>query len=150
MKQYNRTAKAWILALTVLLGGLCSSSEAQQRAPTLHHPQASNDNECSNASLQSSYGFRQTGTDFAQNPLGAVGIAVFDGKGNLSGSGTFVNKTLGVNPDCTGFQEINAVDRDFVIVDGGNELFAIGRRSDRVATWEFKKQFPQAEDGQDN
>ena len=149
MKPSIRTAQVLALALTALLGGA-----------TLPQAKASDHHECSNASLQGAYGFRQNGTIFAEGLVGGVGIFVFDGNGNLSLSGTFVNQTLGVhhvdatgtytvNSDCTGSAEAGGT-VDFVIVAGGNEVFVIATRPDRVVTWVIKKQFPRAGGGQEN
>ena len=148
MDRYNRIAQVCLLALAVLLGGICSEARA------------SDDQPCSNASLQGTYGFRQNGTIFAQGLVGGVGIFVFDGNGNASLSGTFVNQTLGVhhvdatgtytvNSDCTGSGEAGGT-VDFVIVAGGIEVYVIATRPDRVVTWVLKKQFPGGDNGQDN
>jgi hypothetical protein len=124
--------------------------------------EARDDGGCSNATLQGTYGFRQQGTVFATGLQGGVGTATFDGNGKVFVSGTFVNQTNGVNrttgtatytvnADCTGS---NVADnnpsntQDFVILDGGNEIFQVATRTDRVVTWVFKKQARQESDGE--
>src|SRR5882724_12056290 len=72
---------------------------------------------CSNASLQGSFGFTNTGTNIAlppplAGPIAQIGRQTFDGRGNthgtttLSANGNIVRVTAQgtyqVNPDCTG------------------------------------------------
>ena len=79
--------------------------------------QATDDRECSNASLQGSYGFTSTGTLLAlppplAGPYAEIGRQTFDGQGNTDGTATAsadgnINNltflgTYVVNPDCTG------------------------------------------------
>ena len=98
---------------------------------------------CSLASLQGTYGFRNTGffqqpgTTAASRPSTTVGIITADGAGNLSGTATasqngniiqssIVTGTYAVNPDCTGsatFAGGGSV--NFVIVARGSQLLAI-------------------------
>jgi hypothetical protein len=67
---------------------------------------------CTNATVKGAYGFQRNGTT-SHGPLTAVGIAVFDGQGNvvaqqtISRSGIFEDvtdqvATYNINPDCTG------------------------------------------------
>ena len=51
--------------------------------------------------------------------------------------------TYAVKPDCTGVSELRGSETftfEFVILDGGKELMQIATRTDRVVTWEVKKQ----------
>jgi hypothetical protein len=83
----------------------------------LPRAQADEHRECSNASLQGSFGFTSTGTLLAlpsplAGPFAEVGRQTFDGNGNTdatataSPNGNIVKLTLQgtyvVNPDCTG------------------------------------------------
>ncbi len=115
--------------------------------------------QCSNATLQGSYGFQGQGFNPATGHNGSVGIIIFDGQGNVSGRQTLVNETRGVrrvpisgtyevNPDCTGTLGDASNTNDLVIASGGNEVFGIATTADppgaqRVITYVLKKQFPQ-------
>ena len=140
-------AAVTIIGMILVLGVAIPSARAED-----------DNHECSNASLQGSYGFRLQGTIFAEGLNGGVGVITFDGNGNWANTGTFVNQTRGVsrasgigtytvNSDCTG--TIPGL-QDFVIVDGGDEIFQTATRGDRVVIWVFKKQFPRHKDGQGN
>src|ERR1700681_2083487 len=104
--------------------------------------QADEHRECSNASLQGSFGFTSTGTLLALppplvGPFAEVGRQNFDGRGNtdatatLSANGNIVRVTVQgtyvVNPDCTGSLTFDVsplgatVNADFVIDDDGEE-----------------------------
>ena len=113
---------------------------------------------CSNATLQGSYGFHEQGTIFAQGLQGGVGVVIFDGNGNLVTTGTFVNQTTGVlplsssstyavNADCTGsiVADTGAI-WDLVIVDNGNECYLEPTGGDRVVIWVLKRQSPVHQD----
>jgi hypothetical protein len=128
--------------------------------------QAAEHRQCSNASLQGSFGFTSTGTlldsyvppPFA-GPFAEVGRQTFDGKGNtdatatLSANGNIVRVTVQgtyvVNPDCTGslalyvFEFGITVNADFVIDDDGAELRAIVTDAGAIESRVYKKQFPQ-------
>ncbi|PWT82139.1 MAG: hypothetical protein C5B58_08710 [Acidobacteria bacterium] len=113
--------------------------------------------QCSNRTLQGSYGFTIDGTIVGPNiPFRGLALQHYDGHGNITqvdrlvengvapsqewlpGSGTYT-----VNPDCTGSAVINSqstpfpIALHFVIVDNGNEIrqvvdanavIAIGKR----------------------
>ena len=122
------------------------------------------DKECSNATLQGSFGYTSTGTllpsyvppPFA-GPFGEVGRQTFDGKGHtvatatLSANGNIqpvtIQGTYTVNSDCTGSMTLNVSPLDatvhayFVIDHDGTELRAIGTDSGLVETRVYKKQF---------
>lgn len=112
--------------------------------------------DCSNATVQGSYGFTLNGTIFARGLLVGVGVITFDGNGNLSLRGTVIFQDTGlghpnftgtyaVNPDCTGSSNDfggGGGTFDFVIVDGGNEILQIATRPDRAVTYILKKQSP--------
>ena len=125
--------------------------------------QAGENSECSNASLQGSFGFTSTGTLLAlpppfAGPFAEVGRQTFDGKGNtdatatLSANGHIVMVTIQgtyvVNPDCTGSLTLyvspfgTTVHVDFVIDDDGAELRAIVTDAGSVESRVYKKQFP--------
>jgi hypothetical protein len=103
--------------------------------------------ECSDASLQGSFGFTSTGTILAlppplAGPFMEIGRQTFDGRGNTDATATLsANRNIGggvtlqgtylVNPDCTGsmtlfVSPIGVTSHvDFVIDDDGAELRAI-------------------------
>jgi hypothetical protein len=118
--------------------------------------------ECSNASLQGSFGFTSTGTLFAlpppfAGPFGEIGRQTFDGRGSsdgtatLSANGNIVRVTFQgtyvVNADCTGSMTFYILpfqataNLDFVIDDDGAELRAIATGAGTVETRVYKKQF---------
>ena len=118
---------------------------------------------CSNASLQGSFGFTNTGTNIAlppplAGPIAQIGRQTFDGRGNtqatttLSANGNIFTATAQgtyvVNPDCTGSLTLyispfgSTVNADFVIDDDGAEIRAIITDAGAVETLVFKKQFP--------
>ena len=93
---------------------------------------------CTNASLNSAYGFYRTGTNHNQGTdIAAVGIGIFDGNGVVSGhqttsrNGVFATDPplegpYQVNADCTGqFLAPNGttVVGQFALVDSGTELY---------------------------
>lgn len=115
--------------------------------------------ECTEASLNGSYGLIGHGTNVARGLEVAVGVITFDGSGHWSLAVTEVhldtdvehitnpNGTYTVNPDCTGSLElptqIGLGTWDFVIADGGNEILQIATTADpiRVVTSVLRKQF---------
>lgn len=117
---------------------------------------------CSNASLQGSFGFTNTGTNIAlppplAGPIAQIGRQTFDGRGNTHGIGTLsangniirvtVQGTYVVNPDCTGSLTLDVspfgstVNVDFVIDDDGAELRALVTDPGAIESLVFKKQF---------
>jgi hypothetical protein len=130
----------------------------------LPRAQAGEHRECSNASLQGSFGFTSTGTLLAlppplAGPFAEIGRQTFDGNGNTDGTATLsangnivkgvtVQGTYVVNPDCTGSMTIyilpfgSSADLDFVIDDDGAELRAISLSAGAIETRVYKKQFP--------
>ena len=112
----------------------------------LPRAQAAEHRECSNASLQGSFGFTSTGTLLAlpapsAGPFGEIGRQSFDGNGNTEATATLssngnikrvtVQGTYEVNPDCTGSMTLlvspfnSTVGLDFVIDDDETEIRAI-------------------------
>lgn len=124
--------------------------------------QANEHRECSNATLQGSFGYTATGTllsvppPFA-GPFGEVGRQTFDGRGNtdatatLSANGNIIKVTIEgtymVNEDCTGSFTLNVsplgvtAHADFVIDDDGLEIRAIATDTGTVETRVYRKQF---------
>ena len=117
---------------------------------------------CSNASLQGSFGFTNTGTNIAlppplAGPIAQIGRQTFDGRGNTHGTATLsangnifrvtVQGTYVVNPDCTGSMTFyispfgTRATADFVIDDDGAELRAIVTGPGAVETRVYRKQF---------
>ena len=124
--------------------------------------QAGEHRQCSNASLQGSFGFTSTGTLLAlgppfDGPFAEIGRQTFDGRGNthatatLSANGNIFKVTFygtyEVNPDCTGSFTLNVaplgitINLDFVIDDDGAELRAIVTGPGAVETRVYRKQF---------
>ena len=106
-----------------------------------------------NASLNGTYGYLSQA--FADNfgPVAAIGRITFDGNGNVVGfykamdkgslSGKVTYKgTYTVEADGTGQLIIGggSYGNDFVIVDGGREIFGYDTWKPRIATVVFKKQ----------
>ena len=129
---------------------------------TLPRAQADAHKDCSNASLQGSFGFTNTGTNIAlpppfAGPIAQIGRQAFDGRGNtdatatLSANGNIVRVTVQgtyvVNPDCTGAMTLfvspfgSTVEADFVIDDDGAEIRAIITDAGAIESLVFKKQF---------
>lgn len=126
--------------------------------------QAGEHRECSNASLQGSFGFTSTGTLLAlpppfAGPFGEIGRQTFDGNGNTDATATLsangnivkgvtVQGTYVVNPDCTGSMTLyilpfgSTANLDFVIDDDGAELRAIVTETGAIESRVYKKQFP--------
>ena len=109
----------------------------------------------SSASLYGTYGYLSQA--FADNfsPVAAIGRITFDGKGSLVGfykaidKGSLTGKvtyegTYTVDADGTGRLTIivggSSSSNDFVIVDGGREIFGYDTWKPRIATVVFKKQ----------
>lgn len=119
--------------------------------------------ECSNATLQGSFGYTSTGTLLLSfvgppyaGPFAEVGRESFDGKGKtdatgtLSANGNIFSKvtfegTYKVNPDCTGSMTLSSSlgvsHADFVIDDNGAELRLIFTDPGVVESRVYKKQF---------
>ena len=127
----------------------------------LPRAQAGEHRECSNASLQGSFGFTNTGTNIAlppplAGPIAQIGRQTFDGRGNTNATATLsangnifrvtVQGTYVVNPDCSGSMTLYVspfgatVLLDFVIDDDGAELRTIATDSGVVESRVYKKQ----------
>jgi hypothetical protein len=147
MKHIAAKAVATILLSTLAVMSIATNAQAQPS--------------CSNATLNGSFGFTNTGTVITP-PLGlfaGVGRQTFDGKGNTEATATVsvngeiyqagITGTYRVNPDCTGSMtlSISAGDQhlinqvDFVIVSGGKEFRAINKDPGSVITTVGNKQF---------
>lgn len=92
---------------------------------------------CSNATLDGTYGFQRNGQT-SQGPITAVGLIVFDGRGNfvdqqtIARSGKFSTVTdqtgtYEVKPDCTGTETdpTGAVFATIVVVHNGGEVLGM-------------------------
>jgi hypothetical protein len=129
--------------------------------------QADQDKECSNATLQGSFGFTSTGTLLAlpppsAGPFAEIGRQTFDGTGDntegtatLSANGNINHVTFSgtyvVNPDCTGSMTLfvlplgRTITLEFVVDDDGAELRALltstpsGNTESRVYTKQFSR-----------
>jgi len=126
------------------------------------HGEGGDRRECSEASLQGSFGFTSTGTLLAVptpsvGPFGEVGRQAFNGRGGTDGTATLsangnirrvtFQGTYVVNPDCTGSMTLfvspfnSTVNLDFVIDDDGEEVRAIVTGTGSIETREYRKQF---------
>ena len=151
MKRTISPATLVIVFATVFVLGILPRAEAEEHRG------------CSNASLQGSFGFTNTGTNLAlppplAGPIAQIGRQTFDGRGNtdaattLSANGNIVRATAQgtyvVNPDCTGSLTLFVspfgvtVQTDFVIDDDGAELRAIITDAGAIESLVFRKQFP--------
>jgi hypothetical protein len=120
--------------------------------------------ECSNATLQGSFGYTSTGTLLPSfvpppyaGPFAEVGRQTFDGKGNTGATATTssngsiapvtVEGTYTVNQDCTGsmtlyvIQFATTVHAAFVISDDGAEIRYIDTDSGVIESRVYSKQF---------
>ncbi len=110
---------------------------------------------CSPSTLTGAYGFIHDGTVFGSGThLAEVGVARFDGKGHWAHNATLMRNgeiqristrdgTYTINPDCTGSAELRGSQVftfDFVAMNGGSEMMQIATRTDRIVTWEMKRQ----------
>jgi hypothetical protein len=148
IRNIARTSLAIVSAAAFLLGIVPMAQAADHR-------------ECSNATLQGSFGYTATGTllsvppPFA-GPFGEVGRQTFDGRGNTDATATLsangnvqkvtIQGTYIVNPDCTGSFTLNVsplgvtAHADFVIDDDGVEIRTIGTDPGVVETRVYRKQ----------
>jgi hypothetical protein len=125
---------------------------------------AGEDEPCSNATLNGSFGYTSTGTLLPSyvpapffGPFAEVGRQTFDGNGHTEATATTssngnivpvtIEGTYSVNKDCTGSMTVNVspfgsvVHADFVIDDHGAEIRAIGTDTGVIETRVYKKQF---------
>jgi hypothetical protein len=116
---------------------------------------AGDDNrQCSNATLNGSYGLHAKGSVLGSGDFAAVGRFTFDGRGHLTGklfirlNGTNLGPleftgTYFVNPDCTVQDSWGGSTHVSVIVDQGNAYFILNNtlgEGDTISG-EAKKQF---------
>ena len=125
-------------------------------------PNAQAQPSCSNATLNGSLGYTNTGTILVgpdAGPFGGMGRQTFDGKGNTQATASVsvngnvfhvsIKGTYVLNSDCTGSMiltvsagpETFTNHVDLVIVNGGNEFRAINTDPGSVITTVGKKQF---------
>jgi hypothetical protein len=127
----KRTVSKAVVALGVatslLLGG---GTAPLVQAGESHHARG-----CSNASLNGSFGFYRTGNT-PDGALAALGLIVYDGKGNFTGSQSIsrggeydfdipIAGLYAVAPDCTGagYTPEGIEFSRLVVVDGGNGVY---------------------------
>ena len=135
MKRINITIQ--LLALL----GLLTAAVAPVRAAEL----------CSKSTVRGAYGSVLTGTIPGVGPFATVAIVTFDGNGGWSytESGNFNgspipkqtrtgNYTVAAN--CSGSSsDSGGATQDFVIVNGGNEIFMVGTAPGAVFTLSMKR-----------
>ena len=113
---------------------------------------------CSSRTLQGAYGVKFEGLRVGLGNIAAVARITFDGEGNFATSevgrfnGNPVQRTFSglytVDEDCTGFIAYTStltgppveVRGDFVVVDGGREIFFLDNSDNWVANGVGKKQ----------
>ena len=112
---------------------------------------------CSNAILNGTYGFYRTGTS-SVGPLAAVGLVTFDGTGAHGSARQTIRKNgvtvvdnlftgapsegpYEVDPNCAGrlLNSDGTVAGNFVVVDGGKEIFNISLTPGNSVTGVFRK-----------
>jgi hypothetical protein len=105
---------------------------------------------CTNASVKGTYGSQRSGTT-NQVPLNAVGMADFDGEGNvvsqqtISTSGNFSSvtnqiATYNINPDCTGtVNDSNGGMTKVVVVHDGSEILGMSLTPGDNMTLHFER-----------
>jgi hypothetical protein len=146
MKHFAARGSVSILFFTLVVLGIAPNVQAQPS--------------CSNASLNGSFGYTNTGTILAGpdvGPFGGVGRQTFDGKGNTQATATVsvngnifhvtIKGTYVLNSDCTGSMiltvsagpETFTNHVDLVVVQGGTEFRAINTDPGSVITTIGKK-----------
>jgi hypothetical protein len=126
MKAVPVIAGSLALAVVVLA---CHSSDAVAPAPTAN---------CTLSGLSGAFGFQRNGQSAPGAPISSVGVATFDGHGNMaaqeqvSNSGVFSviageTGTYTINPDCTGTLSgaSGSVIASLSLVHGGDEVLGI-------------------------
>ncbi len=139
------------IAASLLLIGVAFRGERSGIVPKVHAERG-----CSVASLNGAYGFFRVGTVPA-GPLGAVGIATFDGTGAVATARQTIRRNgvttrdlftdpplenpYEVDPDCAGrfLNPDGSVFGHAVVVDGGNEVFIISLSPGNTVTGVMKK-----------
>jgi hypothetical protein len=142
-----------LLVIGVMWGVLTVGVGSKSRVnllPTVHAQEG-----CSVASLNGAYGFYRTGTT-AVGPLGAVGIATFDGAGTSTAIQTIRKKgqttsdlftdpgitaPYQIEPNCAGklLASDGSIFAELVVVDRGRELFIISLSQGNTVTGVMKK-----------
>ena len=153
MKQITR----WSLYLSIAVLVVISSRSGQSL------PAVQAQSGCTNSTLTGNYatsqtGFGTTNPSISGNevPSAIVGVATFDGVGNVSLSYTSVSKgvirpdqnsagTYAISSDCTGSISLTSgaaagVTANLVIVSAGKEAFGINTTPSLTATIDLKKQ----------
>ena len=142
------------LTLTVAAALLALFPNSKRIVPVAHAQSG-----CSVATLDGNYGFNNPGFTTpnhsikgAEVPFAAVGVIIFDGAGNASGtytlaikggitSGNTFSGTYTVSSDCTGSMTLTgAPNFNMVVVSGGAEVFAIETTPSFAGTLDAKKQ----------
>jgi hypothetical protein len=135
----SKSASRWWMLATIICGLLASGASAMAQ---------SSDRQCSNRTLFGNYGFAAEGVLLPAQGISlefrSVGVAHFDGQGNLTWlEHTVVNGTLlqpgwteasgsyTVNPNCTGTAVVNTPNSPaplnfaFVVVREGKEIHTV-------------------------
>ena len=151
----NLIALAGLMA-TLLVGVSVFQGRPSGIVAQVHAQDNDEQNGCSNATLNGTYGFYRTGTT-SVGPLAAVGLITFDGTGahspgrqTIRRNGVTVQDLFAdppvdgpyeVDPDCAGrFLSFDGtVAGHFVVVDGGKEIFNISLRPGNSVTGVFRK-----------
>jgi hypothetical protein len=148
------------IAMLLVIGVVASALVLGRKVPvsfvpTVHAQTVRAEEGCSVASLNGAYGFFRTGTT-AIGPLGAVGIATFDGAGTSTAIQTIrkngvttsdlftdpaFTSTYEIEPNCAGkfINPDGSVFAHVVVVDRGRELFIISLSNGNTVTGVMKK-----------
>lgn len=146
--------RTFTLLLTVGLIGVILTAGRGKSWPSFV-PKVHAQEGCSVASLRGAYGFFRTGTT-AVGPLGAIGIATFDGAGTSTARQTIrkngtttsdfftdpgLTAPYEVDADCAGrfFNLDGSVFAHLIVVDRGKELFIISLSSSNTVTGVMKR-----------
>ena len=142
-------ATLMLLVAAVIFGNPPGSTARAQGHKTQARP-------CGLQSLKGNYGVLVSGTILDVGTFTSVGVATFDGNGNVTGSeqaslngspGLFTYAgTYDVDPDCTGTFTATfnpgAFEGHFyfVILDKGKEVMIVQKDQGTIITWTLKRQ----------
>lgn len=150
-----RTVAAWlgsaIAVSTLAFGASAAGGGTVRRSAEVPLAATQAGPGCTTHDLRGSYGFTRSG-ETATGPLAAVGMVTFDGQGRFGGTQmisrngvfsqvTFTDNLYRVDPDCTGFWEIEGVGTIayFALVAGGDEAFLLSTQAGNTITGTAKR-----------
>ena len=152
MKMVWRLGSALALVVILVLGMRLRGTDVRLVPTVQAQESAEAEQGCTLATLKGTWGFVFNGTIIGFGPIAVVGVATFDGAGNLSRDERavvngnmlpreLITGTYTVNNNCTGTTSDSIGNSsEFVIVAHHKEMFAIGTKPGSVATITLKKQ----------